>query len=349
MKTGLTLVELAQELQDQQETKRDFHAPTASLSMLGNGRFHLETNNGSQEMPATSYAHAQMASRLSIPKLYYDRMLAQSPDLLSANVNHWLGEKHGETSLIRTLRGQMRAFLSDRYRILDNHEILEMVIPELDEMGDGIRIASCNVTDEKMYLKVVNTNIEAAISVGDPVQAGFVLSNGELGNGSISVEPFIYRLVCTNGLTLKDKKTRKNHAGRAHEDMALFANDTIQAIDNAFKLKIRDLVRSAISITTFREAVADLQVSKNDIITGHPAKAVELTAKAIGLSGDESSLVLNYLTRSGDLSRFGMLNAVTRSAEDIDSYDRATEVERMGSSVLYLPQSTWREVATARF
>ncbi len=242
----------------------------------------------------------------------------------------------------------MRAFLSNRYRILDNHEILEMVIPELKEMGDGIRIASCNVTDEKMYLKVVNTNIEAAISVGDPVQAGFVLSNGELGNGSISVEPFIYRLICTNGLTLKDKKIRKNHAGRAHEDMALFSNDTIQAMDDAFKLKIRDLVRNAISITTFDEAVADLQASKNDLITGHSAKAVELTAKAIGLNSDESSSVLDHLIRSGDLSRFGMLNAVTRSAEDIPSYDRATEVERLGSSVLYLPQSTWREVATAR-
>ena len=42
-----------------------------------------------------------------------------------------------------------------------------------------------------------------------------------------------------------------------------------------------------------------------------------------------------------------MLNAVTRTAEDIESYDRATEIERLGSSVLYLPTSTWREVATA--
>jgi Domain of unknown function (DUF932) len=348
MKAGISIVELAQELLDQQVSKRDFHAPTSSLSMLGNGQFQLETSNGSEEMPATLYAHAQMASRLSIPKPYYDRMRSESPDLLSANVNHWLAEKEGETSLIRTLRGQLRAFLSNRYRIVDNHEILAMVLPELSEMGDGIRIMSCNVTDEKMYIKVVNTNIEAAISVGDTVQAGFVLSNGELGNGSISVEPFIYRLVCTNGLTLKDKKIRKNHAGRAHENMELFANDTIQAIDNAFKLKIRDLVRNAISITTFREAVADLQVSKNDIITGHPAKAVEVTAKAIGLNNDESSLVLNHLIRSGDLSRFGMLNAVTRTADDIQNYDRATEVERLGSSVLYLPQSTWREVATAR-
>jgi Domain of unknown function (DUF932) len=347
MKSGISIVELAQELLKQQESKRDFHAPTSSLSMLDNGNFHLATNNGSEEMPATDYAHAQMASRIQIPKPYYDRMRSQSPDLLSTNVNHWLGEKH-ETSLIRTLRGQMRAFLSNRYRIVDNHEILAMVLPEIAEMGDGMWIASCNVTDEKMYLKVVNTKLEAAISVGDPVQAGFVLSNGELGNGSISVEPFIYRLVCTNGLTLKDAKQRKNHAGRANESTDLYAIDTVQAIDKAFKLKIRDLVRNAISITTFHEAVADMQVAKNDVITGHAAKAVEVTAKAIGLNGDESSLVLDHLIRSGDLSRFGMVNAVTRTAEDIESYDRATEVERLGSSVLYLPQSTWREVATAR-
>jgi hypothetical protein len=64
MKSGISIVELAQELLAQQESKRDFHAPTSSLSMLGNGNFHLETNNGSEEMPATDYAHAQMASRI---------------------------------------------------------------------------------------------------------------------------------------------------------------------------------------------------------------------------------------------------------------------------------------------
>jgi Domain of unknown function (DUF932) len=347
MKTGLTIVELAQQLLDQQASKRDFHASPKTLSMLGSGEFHLETNGGGEIMPATSYAHGQMASRLSIPKIYYDRMLKQSPQLLSENVNHWLAERQ-ETSLVRTLRGQMRAFLSNRYRIVDNHEILAMVLPELAEMGDGMRIVSCNVTDEKMYLKVVNTNIEAAISLGDVVQAGFILSNGELGNGSISIEPYILRLVCLNGLALPSGRQRKNHAGRANESTDLYASDTMQAIDNAFKLKVRDLVRNAVSITNFRDAVADMQVAKNDIITGHPAKAVELTAKAIGLSNDESSLVLEHLIRSGDLSRFGMLNAVTRSAEDVESYDRASTIERLGSSVLYLPQSTWREVATAR-
>ncbi len=346
MKTGLTLVELAQELTAQQQSKRDFHAPTSSLSMLDSGEFHLETNNGSETMPATPYAHAQMASRLSIPKPYYDRMRSESPDLLSANVNHWLGAKQKETSLIRTLRGQMRAFLSNRYRIVDNADILAVALPELAD-NNSLKIVSCNVTDQKMYVKVVNTNLEAAIAVGDTVQAGFTLSNGELGNGSICVEPFIYRLICTNGMSVPDRKIRKNHAGRVTENEDLYASDTQQAIDSAFKLKVRDLIRSAISISTFHEIVADLQAAKNDQIVGSTTKAVEVTAKAIGLNSDESSKVLEHLIRAGDLTRFGMLNAVTRSAEDIESYDRATEIERLGSSVLYLPPSTWREVATA--
>jgi Domain of unknown function (DUF932) len=241
----------------------------------------------------------------------------------------------------------MRAFLSSRYRIVDNHDILAMVLPELSEMGSGIKIASCQVTDERMYLKVINTDIEAAIAVGDPVQAGFILTNGEIGNSSISVEPFIMRLVCTNGLILKDKKQRKNHAGRSAENSDLYAIDTIQAIDDAFKLKVRDLVRNAISISTFQEAVADMQGAKSNPITGSPVKAVEVTAKSIGLSENESGLVLKHLIDAGDLSQFGMLNAVTRTAEDIESYDRATEVERLGSSILYLPTTTWREIATA--
>jgi hypothetical protein len=154
MKTGRTIVELAQELLSQQETKRDFHANPKSLSMIPSGQFQLETNGGLEIMPATPYAHGQMASKLSIPKNYYDRMMAHSPQLLSENVNHWLGDRD-ETALVRTLRGQMRAFLSNRYRIVDNRDILAMVIPELSEMGSGIEIVSCQVTDEKMYLKVI--------------------------------------------------------------------------------------------------------------------------------------------------------------------------------------------------
>uniref|UniRef100_B8HYZ5 Uncharacterized protein n=1 Tax=Cyanothece sp. (strain PCC 7425 / ATCC 29141) TaxID=395961 RepID=B8HYZ5_CYAP4 len=45
---------------------------------------------------------------------------------------------------------------------------------------------------------------------------------------------------------------------------------------------------------------------------------------------------------------YGLLNAITRTAQDVSSYDRATELEAIGSKVLSLPQSVWHEIALAR-
>jgi hypothetical protein len=42
-----------------------------------------------------------------------------------------------------------------------------------------------------------------------------------------------------------------------------------------------------------------------------------------------------------------LLNAMTRTAIDLESYDRATELEGVASQVLTLPSSTWKEIAFA--
>jgi hypothetical protein len=39
---------------------------------------------------------------------------------------------------------------------------------------------------------------------------------------------------------------------------------------------------------------------------------------------------------------------MTRTAQDIESYDRATELEGAASQVLTLPSSTWKEIAFAQ-
>jgi hypothetical protein len=43
----------------------------------------------------------------------------------------------------------------------------------------------------------------------------------------------------------------------------------------------------------------------------------------------------------------GLINAVTRTAEDAKSYDRATELEMAGAIVLDLKPTEWRELALA--
>jgi hypothetical protein len=47
------------------------------------------------------------------------------------------------------------------------------------------------------------------------------------------------------------------------------------------------------------------------------------------------------------LSRFGLINAITRTAETTASYDRASEFEAFGGLVLNLPVTEWQEVQLA--
>lgn len=35
-----------------------------------------------------------------------------------------------------------------------------------------------------------------------------------------------------------------------------------------------------------------------------------------------------------DFSQFGLVNAVTRSSQDVEDYNRATELERIGGTIL---------------
>jgi hypothetical protein len=55
--------------------------------------------------------------------------------------------------------------------------------------------------------------------------------------------------------------------------------------------------------------------------------------------------VLTHLIEGGDLSQYGLMNAVTRTAEDAQSYDRASELEAAGAVVLDLHPTEWRELA----
>lgn len=195
MKTGRSLQELALELERQREAKRDFIAASSLMSMANTDQgLSLQINNGSQHesFGINDIAHRQIGSYLKIPAVYYERMRNEAPDLLTANVNNWLLSQEPNTRrMIRTLDGTARAFLSDRYRRIDNYEIATTVLPIIGDM-EGASIESCELTDSRMYIKVVNPRIQAEVSKGDIVQAGVLITNSETGQGSVTV---IFRIM----------------------------------------------------------------------------------------------------------------------------------------------------------
>ncbi len=353
MKQGRPLPEVLMELQAQQGAKRDFIAPAPALRLSDDaGSFVLDHvgPRDSETLGTTDLFHRQIGAALGIPAKYYDLMKAQKPDLLATNVNTWLAERD-QSYMIRTMDygyGRVaRAFLSDRYRRIDNLEVASAVLP-LFAGKEEMEVVSCAVTESRMHIKVVNHRLEAEVVPGDLVQAGVAISNSEVGLGAVSVQPLLYRLVCTNGMVCNDFGERKAHVGRqskALEDsFTVYTDETLEAEDKAFMLKLRDTTMAAIEEARFAQIIGRLKDATAARITGRVQDVIELTGKAYDLNQPEQDSILNYLISGGDLSLYGLSNAITRASQDVDSYDRATALEGIGWSVATMPAAQWKEI-----
>jgi hypothetical protein len=351
MKTGKTLQELAIEVQRQQESKVDFTAPSSKLRFHGDhGALRMEAA-GVGDFAINNYAHGQIAVNAAIPKQYYDRVLQSNPALLASHVNHWFStepKKH----LVRTLDKSTRALLSDRYRPLDNFDLLTSILPMIIESHGHMVVASSEVTERKLYLKLAVPSLVEAVKVGDEVTAGVVISNSEVGDGSLSVDPFITRLVCLNGMKVDKFGQRRNHVGKSlssGEDAAEFyQDDTRAADDRAFFLKVRDTVRGVLEPAGFHKIVDSLRESTEKKIEAKPEDAVEILANKYQLNQGTRDGIFRQLIDGGlGLNQYSLVQAITRQAQDEESYDDASRLESLGGTVLPLNPSEWKVIAPA--
>jgi hypothetical protein len=347
MKQGRTIQDLAQELMRQQSTKRDVVADTRLLTMAEGGDLLRVAGQG--DFSVSAHTHGQIAQRLDIPKKYYDRMRSEAPALLEQNVNQWFQTKP-EKRMVRTLDGVARAFLSDRYRRLDNLDLASAILPVIGEFG-GLVIESCEVTESRMYLKVAYPQLEREVKKGDVVQAGFLVSNSEIGQGSLEVAPFVKRLVCLNGMKVDEFGQKRYHMGRAQGDneaaVELYRDETLIADDRAFFMKVADTVRGVLQPARFDKIVARMRESAEQKLEGSPVAAVEVLADRFGLVEAEKNSVLRHLISGGDLSAFGLVQAVTEASKEVASYDRATDLEAFGGQIITLGKDEWKEIAIA--
>ena len=339
------------ELDRQNKAKKDYIGSAQALRLYEDGQtFEIGSMGKARQFGTTRLFHRQVASALGIPAKYYDLMQSRKPELLAQNVNAWFGDREN-SYMIRTMdygAGRMaRALLSDRYRRIDNMEIASAVLP-LFAGSDQYEVVSSEVTENRLYLKIVNRRLEMAVVPGDIVQAGVMISNSEVGLGSVSVQPLVYRLVCTNGMVVNDMGERKNHVGRAakavDDSFHIYSDETMEAEDKAFLLKLRDVTMAAIEESRFAQVVGRLKEAAGIPITGKVTEVVELTARTYGINSDEQDSVLQHLIAGGDLSQYGLSNAITRASQDVESYDRATTLEGIGWQVAAMPAAQWKEL-----
>lgn len=364
MKTGRTLQDIAAELERQTATRKDYLAPQEAITAIVDGEIKLAGLNG-DPYALTPHAHRQLATHLEIPQKYYDRMATTQPDLLAANVNTWLHANGAERRMLRTLDGRIRGILSPKFRPLDNFDLAQAVLPTLLEKG--AQIMSAELTETRLYIKAILPSLSDELPEGmiwgsghnavaeyrgnqpGRLVAAIVISNSDVGAGSLRIEPSTFTTWCTNLAIMAEAAMRKYHVGKgfnADDNLEVFRDETRQADDRALWMKVQDITRAAFAEEAFRAAIDQIRnAGQVPIVSSDLPKVVELAVRRLSLPEASTSGILTHLARGGDLTQWGLSSAITALANDATEYEAATELERAGGKVLSLSRSEWSTIA----
>ncbi|TLG04249.1 hypothetical protein FEK35_20690 [Nocardia cyriacigeorgica] len=126
----------------------------------------------------TGAADTQIGSKLKIPVGYLKWLREQGrSDLYDANVNGLLhgpdhplisGSPEDRSFLLRLFTsgapgepGVLRAFLSDRYGIIDNLDVLTAVLDGIRAADTDVAVRACDLTETSMHCKVYSPKVSA--------------------------------------------------------------------------------------------------------------------------------------------------------------------------------------------
>lgn len=375
-----TLTDLRDQLVDEQARKVDVIAPASRLKLVEgqlkiSGVDPVMDEHGVTEVNGlyrpTDVFDEGLADKLKIPISYLRRMRLERPDLMDANVNGWLRGKHKlidqkltpifpadeRKFLLRTFRpdaggtGIARAFLSDRFAIIDNLDVLTATLSGIEQAGVHVDINGCDLSDRRMYVRISAPSVQALApdllkgyrspfsgasgSDNPTVFAGFVVSNSETGDGSFSITPRLIVQVCDNGLQITKDAISRVHLGKKNDEGVIrWTKDTLDKELAVVKARARDAVATFLDVDYMRAQIRQLTETAE-----RPIKEVE-SIKVIGkrLSFDEDTIsnVFAKFVQGGQMTAGGVMQAVTAAARDTADADKAMKIEAEGIRAMEL-------------
>jgi hypothetical protein len=359
-------------LQEQNARKVDLVVPADKIDSL-NGVFTVigtETTDDGVEEFIGSYRPTEvfdegLADKLGIPPKFLKRLRAERTDLYDTTVN---GLLHGcnvtwyplapadpRTFFVRAFHGDdgdgvARAFLSDRYGVIDNWDFAAAALDGVRKAGHELKITGCDVSERRMYIRVdaPKLRVNAAHVLGNYrnpktgdaavdnswVTGGFELRNSEVGDGAWRITPRITFLVCTNGQTITKDMVRGAHLGSkmeqgvvrwsqetARRELALITSRTTDAVTTYLDA---DYLRAQLGILA---EAAGMRIEK-------PEETVKKVTKELLVPESVADDIFASFIAGGSVTAGGLMQAFTATAQDVASPELASDLEAKASRAL---------------
>lgn len=297
----------------------------ADLRMNNAGNLVLP---GGAEYRVNDWARKQLASMLGLR--WQKWFESASPEERAEEVNRRFSRIPGEKK-IRAWRshdndtdGIARAVLESSFTPIDDARVFSNMGRMMKGLLDEYRFTSTQFTESTTHYSAVHA--EAFDLDGDHLHAGWHLRNSEVGASALSLDDYWLRLVCTNGLMVRvgvggNAKRAFYRTHRAIDDDQLAASLVI----SVGRLPER-----------WQTAFAWMQSAKR-ITVPHPDDAI---AAILSDSAEVPKALVEeaqrVVLRDGDLTRFGVVQAITLVAHSHPASDADTKfhMERLAGDYL---------------
>jgi hypothetical protein len=371
------LAQLVQELERQKESRVDFVADVRHLTVEANGGIKIIPASPQAEewmpdgaMMMKKAAYHQLAQKCypAIPTRYFDELMEHRPRRLADLVNGLHGDDP-KKRLVRCLDNEVRAWLSNGYRVIDNMDIAFTCLQEAQQHNG--QVFEADLSDRRMRIKFTSKEVWDTIDVkqrsgpqggwyagaignqeliGKTIMGAKVTDslpgglgtihpvvtamNSETGHGGFHIRIGLLLGMCYNVADLETVVSRVHIGERLEEGM--FSQETISAESKAIMLKARDAIRAAFNPDMFKAMVAKAKAAQADVLSS-PTAAINNVIKDGLVNEEQREALMTYYLRDYDPTRFGFAQAVSRLAQDIDDPDDAGDLEQLAGKIIKEP------------
>lgn len=167
-----------------------------------------QINIGDDNLRLTSAGWSKIADACKAPLGYWSRFPPESwPQFAQYHLDHdpnlaMTGNSHGSIEAV-AFRKRFVGFRSTHLVHLDFATIMQTISAALGDRRQSYLVNKFIVNEDSISVELITPGQTHAVKVGDDVAGGIAVSHSILGNHPTTVDLFVHRLFCRNGLTLR--------------------------------------------------------------------------------------------------------------------------------------------------
>jgi len=302
----------------------------------------LGTNGRGQAGSSVPWVHkhalGQIAGRANIPERYLAGLLQSENAALRSLAIGALDTHYHRTDLAdgrhlcRSVDGELRGFLSDRYRRLDSRPLVDAFAGACQALGavpvEGV------VSDVRLQLKAYLPMVFEPVP-NEVMLIGLAWQNSDFGAGTHALSLTVLRLWCTNRATLNEA-IKNVHIGRRLDETIEYSDRTYRLDTEATCSALKDTATNLLGpprVNGVLETVRRANDEKVDwrAVQGRLAKTLSKNELGAARDSFEGPDVINL---PPERTLWRASNAISWIAGSADSSDRRLELEQLAGDIL---------------